>query len=117
MVVDRAEIAAQLRRDITSGEYKAGDKLPSLRELARRTGAASNTVGEAIRLLASEGLVTLKQNARAEVRTVDDAERTRDDRLESAHGELRELRAELRDVRDRLGSVEERVATVLADLE
>jgi DNA-binding transcriptional MocR family regulator len=50
-------LADTLARQIASGAYKAGDKLPSLRELAQLHGYAKNTVVAAFELLVSRGLV------------------------------------------------------------
>jgi DNA-binding transcriptional MocR family regulator len=50
-------LASTLERQIASGAYKAGDKLPSLRELAQLHGYAKNTVVAAFELLVSRGLV------------------------------------------------------------
>src|SRR3954447_18508184 len=51
-------IADDLRRQIETGVYPPGEKLPSERVLAERYSAARNTAREAIRLLAEGGLVT-----------------------------------------------------------
>lgn len=50
-------LADAIARQIASGAYKAGDKLPSLRELAQLHGYAKNTVVAAFELLVSRGLV------------------------------------------------------------
>ncbi|MDQ0038745.1 DNA-binding transcriptional MocR family regulator [Variovorax boronicumulans] len=50
-------LADTLARQIASGAYKAGDKLPSLRELAQLHSYAKNTVVAAFELLVSRGLV------------------------------------------------------------
>ncbi|MDO0913558.1 GntR family transcriptional regulator [Streptomyces sp. DT2A-34] len=51
------QAAEVLRREISSGRLKPGDKLPSSRALQDRYGIASSTVQNALRLLKSEGLV------------------------------------------------------------
>jgi molybdate-binding protein/DNA-binding transcriptional regulator YhcF (GntR family) len=51
------EIAESLRRRIASGELQPGDKLPSVREMARRWGCTPGTVSRAYTQLAQEGLV------------------------------------------------------------
>ncbi len=53
-------IAHQLREQITSGHFAAGDKLPSERALAAEHGSARNTAREAIGLLQAEGLVDVQ---------------------------------------------------------
>ncbi len=49
--------AAALREDILSGEFPAGEFLPGQRELAERYQVAYNTAGQALKLLAAQGLV------------------------------------------------------------
>jgi len=51
------EIAEALRRRIASGEFQPGDKLPSVREMARRWDCTPGTVSRAYAQLAQEGLV------------------------------------------------------------
>lgn len=51
------QAAEVLRREISAGRLKPGDKLPSSRTLQDRYGIASSTVQNALRLLKSEGLV------------------------------------------------------------
>ncbi len=51
------QLAAELRRLITSGELKPGDALPSLYELVESTGLSHSTIQRAVRLLKDEGLV------------------------------------------------------------
>jgi len=50
-------LADELRQAIVSGQYQAGDKLPSTLELMARTGVANLTVRGAYRVLVEEGLV------------------------------------------------------------
>ena len=51
------EIAESIRRRIASGELKPGDRLPSVREMARRWHCTPGTVSRAYAELAREGLV------------------------------------------------------------
>jgi molybdate-binding protein/DNA-binding transcriptional regulator YhcF (GntR family) len=51
------EIAESLRRRIASGELQPNEKLPSVREMARRWGCTPGTVSRAYTQLAQEGLV------------------------------------------------------------
>lgn len=51
------EIAEALRRRIASGELGPGDKLPPVREMARRWGCTPGTVSRAYAQLGREGLV------------------------------------------------------------
>lgn len=50
-------VYAQLRRQITTGRLKPGDRLPSSRELAAQFGHANMTVRKAVDVLRAEGLV------------------------------------------------------------
>ncbi len=61
-------IAGDLRAAIKAGHLTPGEKLPSERALAERYEAARNTAREAIRLLADEGLVTVRHGSGVFVR-------------------------------------------------
>ena len=52
------EIAEAVRRAIVSGELKAGQRLPPVREMAKRWRCTPNTVSRAYALLAREGLIS-----------------------------------------------------------
>lgn len=117
MGLDRTEIAAQLRADITSGKYKIGEKLPSYRQLATMFGAAPNTVGEAVRLLAGEGLVAVKPNSRASVRSPSDETPSSEERLALTRNELADVQSELRQVRTQLNALDQRVSSLLSQLD
>ena len=52
------EIAEAGRRAIVSGELKAGQRLPPVREMAKRWRCTPNTVSRAYALLAREGLIS-----------------------------------------------------------
>lgn len=113
MALDRTEIAAQLRRDIDEGKYSTGAKLPPYRQLARDMGAAPNTVGEAIRLLASDGVVTVRRNARAVVN--DPAAVPPADR--QIREELTEVRDELHELKGRIAALDSKVTGVLGRMD
>ena len=51
------QIIANLRRDLTSGRYREGSRLPSEAELTRKFGASRMTVVKAMRQLQYEGLL------------------------------------------------------------
>lgn len=55
------EVADYLRDQIISGEYKAGERLPSLRELGEMLGVGQSTIREAIGSLKTMGLVSIRQ--------------------------------------------------------
>jgi GntR family transcriptional regulator len=55
------QVAAILRGRIESGEYRPGQRLPSINDLVQTYGIARLTANKALRLLASEGLAELSQ--------------------------------------------------------
>jgi DNA-binding transcriptional regulator YhcF (GntR family) len=52
-----SEIAAEIRRQIQSGELSAGDRVPSTREIIRRWGVAMATASKVLATLKDEGFV------------------------------------------------------------
>ena len=54
------EIARELRDDILSGRLRPGERLPSERELADRTGANRGSTREALKLLAQQRLIEIR---------------------------------------------------------
>lgn len=59
----------ELRKEITSGQYRDGQKLPSEADLVKRFGASRITVGRAVRDLRQEGLVERRAGSGTYVRT------------------------------------------------
>ncbi|MGC4106190.1 MAG: GntR family transcriptional regulator [Thermomicrobiales bacterium] len=55
------QIVDQLRILLVSGELKAGDQLPTVRQVAGDLGVHHNTVAEAYRQLAEEGWLDLRR--------------------------------------------------------
>ncbi|MFH2128001.1 MAG: FadR/GntR family transcriptional regulator [Pseudomonadota bacterium] len=55
------EVLAQLKEAILRGRFKAGDKLPSERELTEQFQVSRGVVREAIRVLEMTGFVTMRQ--------------------------------------------------------
>lgn len=55
------QIMEKLRRDIVTGSYRPGDKLPSVRELAGEAAVNPNTMQRAFSELEREGLVYTKR--------------------------------------------------------
>lgn len=64
----REQIITQISLGIMSGSLKAGEKLPSTRELARRFQIHQNTISSAYRRLAECNLVELKKGSGVYVR-------------------------------------------------
>lgn len=56
-------IAAQIRRQIISGQLKPGDRLPSSRDLAADLNVARGTVVSALEQLCAEGLLDARQGS------------------------------------------------------
>lgn len=57
------EVAAQIREELSKGNLKVGNRLPSERALSEQFGVARNTVREALRSLEHAGLVRLQKGA------------------------------------------------------
>jgi DNA-binding FadR family transcriptional regulator len=57
------EVIARLRHQITSGEWAVGARIPTEPELVERLGVARNTVREAVRALAHNGLLDIRQGS------------------------------------------------------
>ena len=53
------QVAAEIRRSISEGEAKPGDRLPPARHLAAVMGVNTNTVLRALRALRDEGLLEM----------------------------------------------------------
>ncbi|MGW7005681.1 FadR/GntR family transcriptional regulator [Streptomyces sp. NPDC054933] len=56
-------VIAQLRTQITSGEWPVGSRIPAEPELVEQLGVARNTVREAVRALAHNGLLDIRQGS------------------------------------------------------
>ncbi|MEV5507335.1 FadR/GntR family transcriptional regulator [Streptomyces orinoci] len=57
------QVIDQLRNQITSGEWPVGSRIPTEPELVEQLGVARNTVREAVRALAHNGLLDIRQGA------------------------------------------------------
>ncbi|MGK5628079.1 FadR/GntR family transcriptional regulator [Streptomyces sp. URMC 123] len=57
------QVIAQLRKQITSGEWPLGTRIPTEPELVEQLGVARNTVREAVRALAHNGLLDIRQGS------------------------------------------------------
>lgn len=58
-----AEVAAGIRARIYDGTYAAGAKLPTREKIASEYGMSLESAGTALRMLAAEGLVMLRQGS------------------------------------------------------
>ncbi|MCC3771218.1 FadR/GntR family transcriptional regulator [Streptomyces sp. UNOC14_S4] len=57
------QVIAQLRNQITSGEWPVGSRIPTEPALVAQLGVARNTVREAVRALAHNGLLDIRQGS------------------------------------------------------
>ncbi|MFJ8161601.1 FadR/GntR family transcriptional regulator [Streptomyces sp. NPDC096136] len=57
------QVITQLRNQITSGEWPVGSRIPTEPELVELLGVARNTVREAVRALAHNGLLDIRQGS------------------------------------------------------
>ncbi|MGW1159988.1 FadR/GntR family transcriptional regulator [Streptomyces sp. NPDC002513] len=57
------QVIAELRNQITSGEWPVGARIPTETELVDQLGVARNTVREAVRALAHNGLLDIRQGS------------------------------------------------------
>lgn len=53
------QVAAEIRRAISNGEARPGERIPQARDLAAVLGVNTNTVLRALRLLRDEGLLEM----------------------------------------------------------
>jgi DNA-binding FadR family transcriptional regulator len=57
------QVIARLRQEITSGAWPVGSRIPTEPELVEQLGVARNTVREAVRALAHNGLLDIRQGS------------------------------------------------------
>lgn len=101
----REQLATQLTLGILSGDLKAGEKLPSVRELARRYGVHANTVSAAYRDLDARGWVELRKGSGLYVKQLQGAappDGSLDSLIESFLAETRAKGFSVAEVRARL---------------
>jgi GntR family transcriptional repressor for pyruvate dehydrogenase complex len=64
------QITEQIKRLIVDGDIKAGDKLPSTKELSERFGVGRSTMREALSALKAMGLIEIRQGGHSTVLSV-----------------------------------------------
>jgi len=79
-------IAADLRRRITTGEWAAGDQIPTLPELCVAYSVSETTIRSALRMLAGEGLIETRARAGTRVRPKPPIHRMAADRYRTTGG-------------------------------
>lgn len=90
------QVLDQLRLLIQTGELAAGQTLPGVRPLAAQLGVHHNTIAEAYRALAAEGLLDLSHGRRATVVSVPAQIVLTEEQSSDLRTRLRALVAELR---------------------
>src|SRR5437763_8736872 len=90
--VASVEVANRLRDQSLAGDLVAGDRLPTEAELCERFEVSRSTMREALRMLASRGLVTIKRGVGggtsvAHIRHEDATRMLRESMLLLAHAE------------------------------
>ncbi|BCJ52765.1 GntR family transcriptional regulator [Actinoplanes sp. NBRC 14428] len=89
-------VIAQLRQQITSGAWPVGSRIPTEPELVARLGVARNTVREAVRALAHNGLLDIRQGSGTYVVATSELAGVMQSRFADADpGQVRELRGTL----------------------
>jgi GntR family transcriptional regulator len=121
MAVDRAnskplqaQLAGDIRRRITAGEFSAGDRLPPLRALTAEYGVAEMTMHAAIRVLQRQGIVVSSRGRGTfvadDVATFDLVNGIQSDERASVQTQLDELRSAVRHLAARVDSLESHAA-------
>jgi len=87
------QIAVRLKAAVATGELRAGDSLPSVRQLASKLRINPATVVQAYRGLEDAGFVELRQGAGTFVRSVGSETRSRE-RITQARRLARQMVAE-----------------------
>lgn len=90
------QVIAQLRAQITSGEWPVGSRIPTEPALVEQLGVARNTVREAVRALAHNGLLDIRQGSGTYVVATSELAGVMNRRFASAApGHVAELRSAL----------------------
>jgi GntR family transcriptional regulator len=79
-------IAAELRRRISSGEFSAGDQIPTLPALSGHYRVSETTIRNALALLRNEGLIETRARAGTRVRKTPPVHRMAADRYRNKSG-------------------------------
>jgi DNA-binding FadR family transcriptional regulator len=81
------QVIARLRRQITSGAWPVGSRIPTETELVEQLGVARNTVREAVRALAHTGLLDIRHGSGSYVRATSELAGMMRTRFETARTE------------------------------
>ncbi|MGA4993826.1 GntR family transcriptional regulator [Nonomuraea bangladeshensis] len=93
-------IAEDIRRDIASGRYAVGERLPVARELANQYGVAMMTIGNALAVLRDEGLIETRQGAGSFVSRPPNDDTTAGTTPSGHSEEFRIISEQLREIRE-----------------
>lgn len=111
------QVIIELRQQISSGEWPVGSRIPTEPELVEQLGVARNTVREAIRALAHNGLLDIRQGSGTYVLATSELAGVMHRRFEGADPrDVAELRSTLEAAAARLAA-ERRTAADLRQLE
>ena len=103
------QLTARLSEAIASGEYAAGERLPSVRDMAMDAGVNPNTVQRALAELERDGLVYAQRtNGRF---VTEDEEKIRATRLRMADERLEAFLSDMR----KLGCTREEILALLEE--
>lgn len=100
----KVQIADDLRKQVASGKYAPGDKLPPVREMASRYGVVTGTVRDALDILRRECVLQTRSTRGTYVLDPEAA------KAETAEEMVRRLASTLDDALHRLDKVEERLS-------
>ena len=100
------QVIARLRQQITSGTWPVGSRIPTEPELVAQLGVARNTVREAVRALAHNGLLDIRQGSGTYVVATSELAGVMHRRFAGADpGHIAELRAALESSAAKLAAV------------
>ena len=88
------QLMEQLALRIVSGEYRAGERIPSVRELAQDAAVNPNTMQKALAELEAKGLITTQRTAGRSI--TEDASMIQNVRESLAQSELRTFLLQMR---------------------
>lgn len=96
------QVAAILRGQIEDGSLRAGQRMPSIRDLSKQFDVSAGAIQNAIRLLREESLVYSAGNRGTFVRTADDAQ----DESSNLGRQVARLTDQVRELTDRVTALE-----------
>jgi GntR family transcriptional regulator len=76
------QLMEHVRRRVAAGKLKAGDEMPSVRELAKQLAVNTMTISKAYALLESDGLLERRRGAAMRVSGVHSQPQSQEDRME-----------------------------------